>query len=197
MSNVLTTKEQVKLHLEDLGGSSSFDTLFDALILAVSQRIELAANRKLFTATRTELHHGGRSRIYVKCPPITSITSITYGPNFNFTIGTVLGVSEYVLDPTDNKNVIYSTYGNFPGGCDELKVVYVGGYVGADVSTTNIPKSLVDAATRQVVYLFKNRGSIGLDNVNLGDGLLQKINNRWLIPEVQDVVSQLRIRNVH
>jgi hypothetical protein len=204
MPNVLTTKDEVKLHLEDTAGTSTFDALLDAIILAVSQRIELASNRKLFTATRTEIHSGGTPRIYVKCPPITSITSIIYGPGYQFTNGQELSVTEYLVDPSENKNVIYSTYGCFPGGEDSLKVTYVGGYISADTADpdldeqpSNIPDWLKHAATQQVVYMFKNRKNLGLDNVNIGDGILVKTTQRWFLPEVQDVLKQLRIRNIH
>lgn len=197
MSNILTTKDEVKLYLEDTAGTSSFDALLDAIILGVSQKFELAANRKLFSATRTELHDGGKARIYVKNPPITSITSITYGESYDFVNGQLLGAAEYVLDPGDNKNVIYSTYGVFPGHCEDLKVVYVGGYIGADEVATNIPEYVKQAATQQVIYLFKNRKNVGLDNVNIGDGILQKVNNSWFLPEVQDVIRKLRIRNIY
>jgi hypothetical protein len=199
MPNVLTTKEEVKLHLEDTAGTNTFDALLDAIILAVSQRFELAANRKLFTATRTEIHSGGTPRIYVKNPPITAITSITYAGNYDFANGSLLAASEYVLDPSDDKNVIYSTYGCFIGGKDCLKVIYVGGYVSADsVSpTTNIPDWIRHAATQQVVYMFKNRKNLGLDNVNIGDGILVKTTQRWFLPEVQDVIKKLRIGNIH
>lgn len=197
MANILTTRDEVKLYLEDTAGTSSFDALLDAIILAVSQKFELAANRKLFTASRTELHSGGKPRIYVKCPPITTITSITYASNYDFATGTVLGAAEYVLDPSDNKNVIYSTYGVFPGYTDDLKVIYVGGYIGADLTTTNIPDYVKHAATQQVLYLFKNRKNVGLDNISIGDGVIQKVNNSWFLPEVQDVIRKLRIRNVY
>jgi hypothetical protein len=199
MPNVLTTKEEVKLLLEDIAGTNTFDALLDAIILAVSQRFELAANRKLFTATRTEIHHGGKPRIYVKNPPITAITSITYADNYDFTNGTILAASEYVLDPSDDKNAIYSTFGCFVGGYDSLKVVYVGGYVSADSVSpaTNIPDWIRHAATQQAVYMFKNRKNLGLDNVNIGDGILVKTTQRWFLPEVQDVLKQLRIRNIH
>ena len=199
MPNVLTTKEEVKLALEDIAGTNTFDALLDALILAVSQRFELAANRKLFTATRTEIHSGGQPRIYVKNPPITAITSITYASDYDFANGTVLAASEYVLDPSDNKNVIYSTFGRFIGGHEDLKVVYVGGYVSADSVSpaTNIPDWIRHAATQQVVYMFKNRKNLGLDNVNIGDGILVKVTQRWFLPEVQDVIKQLRIRNIY
>jgi hypothetical protein len=199
MPNVLTTKEEVKLYLEDTAGTNTFDGLLDALILAVSQRFELAANRKLFLATRTEIHKGGTPRIYVKNPPITSITSITYAANYDFANGTVLAASEYVLDPSDDKNAIYSTFGSFIGYEDCLKVVYIGGYVSADSTTpaSNIPDWIRSAATQQVIYMFKNRKNLGFENVNLGDGIIQRTTNRWFLPEVQDVIKRLRIANIH
>ena len=197
MSNVLTTKEAVKIWLEDTAGTSSFDALLDALILAVSQRIETAANRKLFSASHVELHDGGTARIFVKSPPITSITSIIYSTNYDFVNGVTLGAAEYTLDPTDKKNVIYSTYGAFLSGCEALQVTYVGGYIGADLTATTVPALVSNVATQQVVYMFKNRKTIGLEGIQVGDGILQKVNHRWLLPEVLDVIKQLRIRNIY
>lgn len=197
MANVLTTKEEVKKYLEDTAGTNSFDALLDAIILGVSQRFEYAANRPLFTATRAELKSGGSSRIYVTAPPVTSITSITYSPNFDFDNGEVLAASEYILDPSDKKNCIYSRYGVFPGGADALKVVYVGGYISADALNSNIPEMVKQAATLQAVYLFKNRKTIGFDNMTMGDGVLTKVTNRWLLPDVLDVIRSIRVQNIY
>jgi hypothetical protein len=198
MANVLTTKEEVKIWLEDTAGTNVFDALLDAIILAVSQKIELAVNRNLFSATYVELHNGGSTKIFVQAPPITSITSIVYAPDFDFANGVTLGASEYVLDPSDKHNCIYSTFGQFLSGEDALKITYVGGYIPADLpSTTNVPASLKNAATLQAVYLFKNRKTIGFDNVQVGEGVLSKVSNRWLLPEVLDLVRAMRARNIY
>ena len=199
MANILTTKEEVKKYLEDTAGTNSFDALLDAIILGVSQKFELAANRPLFTGTRTELHNGGCSRIYVNAPPITSITSITYAVDYNFAAGEVLAASEYVIDPSDKKNAVYSTFGSFPGGAECIKLVYVGGYVPADSVSpvSNIPESVKQAATLQTVYLFKNRKTIGFDNTNIGDGVLTKVTNRWFLPDVLDVIRAIRVNNIY
>lgn len=197
MSNILTTKEEVKKYLEDTAGTNQFDALLDSLILGVSQRFESASNRKLFSGSKVELHDGGCARLYVQGAPITAITSIIYGDGYDFTNGTVLTAAEYALDPSDKKNAIYSTFGVFPGGQDALKVTYVGGYVGADLNTSTVPEIIKMAATQQVIYLWKNRKTIGFDNVLIGEGVMSKVSNRWLLPEVQDVIKALRYRNIH
>jgi len=197
MANVLTTLEEVKLYLEDTAGTSSFDALLNAIILGVSQKFEYAANRPLFTGTRAELKNGGSSRIYLNAPPITSITSITYSPDYDFDNGEVLAPSEYIIDPSDKKNCVYSRYGVFPGGGDGLKIVYVGGFIPADAVNTNIPAMVKQAATLQCVYLFKNRKTIGFDNVTIGEGVLTKVTNRWLLPDVLDVVRSIRVQNIY
>lgn len=197
MANVLTTKEEVKKYLEDTAGTNSFDALLDAIILGVSQKFEYAANRGLFTQTRAELKNGGTSRIYLNAPPVTSITSITYAPDYDFDNGEVLAASEYILDPSDKKNCVYSKYGVFPGGGDALRIIYVGGYIPADTVNSNIPEMVKQAATLQAVYLFKNRKTIGFDNVNIGDGFLTKVTNRWLLPDVLDVIRSIRVQNIY
>jgi len=197
MANVLTTKEEVKKWLEDTQGTSQFDALLDEIVLAVSQRIELASNRKLFSAEYTELHDGGCSRIYVRNPPITEIDSIVYAPDYDFANGVTLGTAEYILDPSDRKTAIYSMFGTFLSGMEALKIVYTGGYIPADDSNTNVPPAVKAAATIQAVYLFKNRKTIGFDNVTVGEGILNKVSNRWLLPEVQDVVKALRVKNIY
>lgn len=196
MASIFATKEDVKIYCEDVVGTSSFDSLLDAILLAVSQRIEMVANRKLFSTTYTELHDGGSQKLFVKNPPITSITSLTYAPDFDFSNGVVLGTSEYLLDPSDKKNSIYSTFGAFLPGCEALKVVYVGGYIGADVTGTNVPAALKQAAINQTIYMFKNRKTVGLDNVQIGEGVLSKITTHWILPEVQDLARALRVRNI-
>jgi hypothetical protein len=197
MANVLTTKEEVKKYLEDTAGTSSFDALLDAIILGVSQKFEYAANRPLFTGTRAELKNGGSSRIYLNAPPATSITSIVYAPDYDFDNGQVLGAAEYVLDPSDKKNCVYSTYGVFPGGCDSLRVIYIGGYIPADTVGTTVPEMVKQAATLQTVYLFKNRKTIGFDNMTIGEGVLTKVTNRWLLPDVLDVIRAIRVQNIY
>lgn len=197
MAQVLCTKEDVKLFLEDAAGTSSFDSLIDAIILTVSQRIELAANRKLFSASYVELHDGGSAKLFVQNPPITSITSIVYAPDMDFANGVTLGVSEYVLDPSNKKNSVYSTFGRFLSGCEALRVTYIGGYIPADTTGTNIPPALKHAAINQTIYMFKNRKTVGLDSIQVGDGVISKITKEWLLPEVQDVARALRIRNVY
>lgn len=197
MANVLTTKEEVKKYLEDTAGTNSFDALLDAIILGVSQKFEYAANRPLFSQTRVELKNGGCSRIYVNAPPITSITSIIYAADHDFDNGVTLAASEYILDPSDKKNCIYSKYGVFMGGEEALKVTYVGGFVSADALNSNVPDAIKQAATLQSVYLFKNRSTIGFDNTNIGTGVLSKITNRWLLPDVIDTIRNIRISNIY
>lgn len=196
MANILTTVDLVKEMLEDTAGTSSFDALLGDLILGVSQKFETALNRKLFEAEYTEIHSGGSPRIHVKNPPITEIASITYAPYYDFANGTVLATTEYTVDPTSYANKIYSTFGCFIGGEDMLKVVYTGGYLPADDEDCNIPEIVKQAATMQVVYMFKNRKTFGLDHVKFGDGIIQKVNNKWLLPEVQEVLTQMRYRNI-
>ncbi len=197
MANVLTTKEEVKKYLEDTAGTNSFDALLDAIILGVSQKFEYAANRPLFTQSRTELKTGGTSRIYLNAPPVTAITSITYAPDYDFANGEVLAASEYIIDPSDKKNCVYSRMGVFPGGADCLRIIYTGGYVPADTVGTNVPEAVKQAATMQVVYLFKNRKTIGFDNVTIGEGVLSKVTNRWLLPDVLDVIRSIRVVNIY
>jgi len=197
MANVLTTKEEVKIWCEDTAGTSVFDALLDAIILAVSQRIELAANRKLFNTAYVELHDGGGNKIFVKGPPITTVLSIVYAPDMDFANGVTLGTSEYLIDPSDKKNAIYSTFGHFLPGIEALKVSYTGGFNPADTVNSTVPAVVKAAATQQTVYLFKNRKTIGFDNIQVGEGVLSKVTNRWLLPEVQDVARALRIRNIY
>ncbi len=207
MANVLTTKTDVKIWLEDTAATSSFDALLDAIILAVSQRIEKATNRKLFRATYVELVDGGAARFFVRNPPIVSITSIIYIPTFDITNGVTLGTSEYTIDPSDRKNSVYSTFGKFLDGDQSHQVTYIGGYISADsvpdedadppVLASNIPDDLRSAATQQVVYTFKQRKSVGLDNIQMPDGVIHKTTQHALIAEVMDVVKQYRVRNIY
>lgn len=204
MANVLTTKEEVRRWLDDMAGTNSFDALLDELILAVSQRFEMAANRKLFSASYIELHDGGSAKIYVRNPPIVSITSMVYTVNYDFDNGLTLGTTEYVIDPSDRKNAVYSTFGQFLPGRESHKVTYVGGYMSAEVAEEDLedgdiplPQVIRTAATQQVVYMFKNRKTLGFDNIDLGGGVIQKVTQNMFLPEVKDVIAQLRIRNIY
>lgn len=205
--NILATKDDVKLLLEDMT-STEFDALLDSLLVGVSRKLELACNRSLFRKTYVELHDGGKSVIYVTAPPIAEITSIIYANNMDFANGTVLGTSEYILDPMNRKNCIYSTWGMFLGGIfvgrNTLKITYVGGFDPADFSASDypmdyvqslIPEEVRSAVASQVAYMFKNRKTLGLNDLIYPHGVAKKVTTQWFLPEIQDVISSLRIKN--
>ena len=79
----LTTLAGVKVYVPGLGTATTYDTLLESLIDAISARAETYCNRKFITRTYTAEVYDGNNEEYLilKQWPIVSVTSITEDDN--------------------------------------------------------------------------------------------------------------------
>lgn len=128
----------------------------NALIEAVSTLIQKYCNRNFLSATYTELLDGtGTNQIFVKNPPIITLTSITFLAATNVTPV----VTDFVYKPTGE--IRWNTYnltssdivGYFPEGYQNIQIVYTGGFA-------TVPTPIQLACAQIVGDLFSPDGNL-------------------------------------
>lgn len=196
----LTTIDQVKLIIGDDNIGTTYDTELDLRILAVTKRASSFCKRDFEQASRTELYHGGESRIYVDNPPIKSIESIVWDDFGDFEAGFVIPEVDYFIVNRDWD--IAHTSGPFPGGDNGLQAIYTGGYksasetIEATDTVSQIPPDLSLAIAQQVAWEFKRRKDTGLTDVSFPDGSIIKAPERMFLPLVADVLKSYRVAKI-
>lgn len=126
------------------------------LIDVAKATIEGICNRTLdIAATYTEYHRGGKTHVYVKRPPIVSITSVTDDAQYG---ARSIAATNYIDGTDDNgdnyaigKVELWNTESAFTPGKSQVKVVYVGGW-----TTTTLPADIKDVWIRLVQLWFDN-----------------------------------------
>lgn len=169
--DALTTKERIKDRITIT--VTTFDTLIDNLILAVTARIEQMCNRRFAQATfPNELHDGSdsyysrRAAIVVKNAPIASIASVQYDAGYNGAHNwSDFYASDYTIDY--EAGILY-----FPGGLrvghQNVRITYTGGFTGysmdlsplwrfnvtpqGNVDGSNLTFTLPESADQVIVY---------------------------------------------
>lgn len=130
---------------------------------------------------------GGGRFIYLKCPPIVSISAISYSDIWDWASATVLSSSDYSFDPIAGM----VQYGGFvwPVGPMGVKVVYTGGY--------SVPPLDLDAAVAsQVAYNFNRRRDLGLESIILPDGTTQKQSTNEFIQSAKSVFDRYKLKRI-
>jgi hypothetical protein len=142
-------------------------TQLPALISAASRLFQRRAGRQLVGATYTETRDGkNRSRLFLKEPPITSVTSITInGQAVDNTQG-----NAWAFVPDTGELVLYDGNGPsrferwFPSGVQNVQVVYVGGY-------SVVPDDIKQAVVQTVASVLEGQtftGRVVMQKVSLG-----------------------------
>jgi len=153
--DALTTKERIKTRLQIT--ATTWDTLLDNLILAVTKRISNMCNRRFTQATFThELHDGSdtygscRKALIVKNAPLGTISAIEYDAGVNGAEDwTAFFDDEWRADLT--AGIIYFPSG-LPRGMQNIRITYTGGYSGYSIGVMNywtfniIPTGTVDGS---------------------------------------------------
>lgn len=183
----LTTLDEVKQSMETTTNDADND-LTDR-ITDVSHRMQTFLDRNLEQQTYVEVKDGGCPRIYIFNPPIVSITGIISSVVFDFTQGTTLPTTDYLIV---NQNWDIDHLFLFPGGRNMIQVTYIGGYLDATNVASTLPKDLRGAATKQVVFEFTNRKFIGQTTIDVADGQIN-IPEKAFLDSVVAVMKRYRI----
>jgi hypothetical protein len=183
----LTTLDEVKIAMETT--DPTHDTDLSTRITDVSHRMQTFLDRNLEQQTYVEVKNGGCKTIYVDNPPIQSITGIVSSVVFDFTQGTTLPTTDYLIV---NQNWDIDHLFVWPGGRNMIQVTYIGGYLDASDVSSTLPKDLRGAATKQVVFEFTNRKFVGQTAIDVADGQIN-IPERAFLESVMAVMKRYRI----
>jgi hypothetical protein len=142
------------------------DSKLQNLIDSAQAAMEVVLHRSLSTATGyTEYHRGGGTHIYVKRPPIVSVTSLTDDAQNGqraITSGNWIDATD---DNGDNYAVgkveLWNTEGYFSAGRAQVKVVYQGGW---DAST--LPADLRQAWIEFVALKYDAPDRVGIESIS-------------------------------
>lgn len=187
----LTTLENVKDFLESTDDwGATWDALIGSLVSDISAQAEAYCNRHFEKTTYTEYHDGGGKFIYLKNPPITSITTIKCSEIWDWAGTTAEDSGGYALNAA--AGMVQYLWDKWPYGVGCIQAVYIGGYTNLDA----LPKDLEAAICHQVAYAFNRRKDLGLESIAFPDGSIQKKNiDQWL-PDVKKVLNRYRLRRV-
>lgn len=138
--DALTTKERIKERLSIT--ATSFDDLFDNLILAVTARIQKITGQRFIYGTFThELHDGSdlygsrRSGLILKNGPVDAISSVQYKTGLNSNPTWVsFTADDYTADL--EMGVLYFNNA-LPEGKRNIRVTYTAGYSGYSLGINN------------------------------------------------------------
>lgn len=173
--------------VDSLKGSTKYDTLFATLITAVSRRFESFCNRTFeYNSAITEYYSGNGERgyIYVKRPPIATVTSIHDDVDRDFDSTTLVDADYYVV--FDDR--VEMKYSAFTKGLKNIKIIYSGGY-----STATLPADIRLAAMMQVAFVFKRRADLGLVGISGEGGSISVQSPMKLLPEVEATLQPYKL----
>ncbi len=183
----LTTLDEVKQSMETT--TNAADTDLANRITDVSHRMQSFMDRDAELQTYVEVKSGGGPRLYVCNPPIASITKIVSSVVFDFTQGTTIPITDYLIvnQGWDIDHLFF-----WPGGRNMIEVTYIGGWLDAADVQSALPKDLRGAATKQVVFEFTNRKFIGQTIIDVADGTIN-IPEKAFLDSVTAVLKRYRI----
>jgi len=184
----LTTLTAVKTLLEE--GGTSFDVQLLQRIEEVSLRVQTVYDLDLELKAHVEIHDGGARRLYVRHPPILSVTAVKQDSTLQFTSGELIDASLYTVV---NQGWDVAHQSCWPHGHNNIQIEYIAGYVDALDPATTVPLWLQNAVAKQVAFEFQHRKSEGLDTVDFPDGSLTKETGDFL----RSVVTSLNTLRKH
>lgn len=184
----LTTLYAVKEIIDEQ--TADFDSAIEDRIATVSYRVQTVYDVDLGAQTHTEIHSGGGKRLYIRNPPITTITSVIASSDLVFGAGDLIPASEYAIV---NNGWDIAHYSGWPRGRDNIQVIYIAGYIDALSVTpaTNVPLWLQSAVATQVAFEFQHRKSVGMSSVDYPDGSISK-ETRPFLREIEPALHTLR-----
>ena len=167
----LTTLADCKTRLGPTVTGSDFDSVLNALIAEVSDKIEHECGRRFSEATRTEYYDGdGLNRLVLREGPLVSIANVwTVDRSTGSEVLTAMASTEFYASGLRTEgyrgNGIIYHRSAWPIGTRNIKVTYLAGF-------TTIPEALREFATSHVCAMFNRRTISGLISRQVGDGSL-------------------------
>jgi hypothetical protein len=188
-NNALTTLENIKEYLNITGTDD--DLLLENLIDRATGIIEIICNRPLknvdgqdaLVAQTEYFNGGGRSKLFLKYYPISSITSIHDDPDRVYGADTLIDSDEYAFW-ADEGIVEFDGAGTVGSGVKNIKVIYKGGYTAA-----TLPYDIEQICIELVAILYKMRDRIGVSSKSFSDGSASYFEN-LLTPQSREVLRK-------
>jgi len=197
-SGRIATLDDVK---DRLGLSDTdHDSVINQIITGVEGVFNSHCSRKLLlnSAAVTEYYTGQGPYLQVNRYPITAITSIKIGYDYDFDSATALTLNtDYRLINGGAKGIIYRSNNiDWPDTPDCVQLIYTGGYCSAGQTAGDgefaMPADLREAAIEQACFIFKRRDDIGLSGVGFQGGSISKFSAMNLLPMVEDILKDYR-----
>tara|TARA_R110000772_G_scaffold267971_1_gene393526 strand:- start:4331 stop:4903 length:573 start_codon:yes stop_codon:yes gene_type:complete len=183
----LTTVDEVKCAIETT--DTDHDVNLADRVTDVSHRMQTFLDRDLELQSYVEVKNGGCVRIYPFNPPIQSITGIISSVVFDFTQGSTIPITDYLIV---NQGWDIDHLWLWPGGRNMIQLTYMGGYLDASNVASTLPKDLRGAATKQVIFEFTNRKFVGQTSIDVADGQIG-IPEKAFLDSVMAVMKKYRI----
>lgn len=185
------------MSLSSLGALKAFKNLatdeHDAELLrllgAADRMITTYCRRTFEQETLTEYHspRAGQPRLFLKRPPIVSVTSVYDDAQRLYGAASLLAASDYTVE--DAEAGILTVDGHrLGGGARSVQVVYVGGFL-------PVPADVEQAAI-ELVWLSRDLGDkalLGVSGKQIADGSITMY-ERSRIEAVRDLLEPYRIR---
>jgi hypothetical protein len=173
-----TTKARVKDLLEIT--SVTHDTVLDALIAVVSQRIESFIDRPLETAARTE-EYDIRPRqmvLFLRAYPLTAqgdVASVKIATNWDFAAATAITATDYHVDySTGALHFNFIPITNYLGNNsatapNAVQVTYTAGFAANTASMITDYPAVASACETQVIAMWRRRDEPMAKTTKIGD----------------------------
>jgi uncharacterized phiE125 gp8 family phage protein len=178
----LITLSDLKTYLEIT--DTTFDTILNDLIEAVSEEFETYTSRKFIQATYTDEYFDGDGTRILWLPnwPIISVTSVVEN-DVTLTEG---NEEDYIV--YKEEGYLWRVGTVWAEGVKNIKITYTAGYLQSD-----IPKDLVLAVKKQVAFEWQKQKSKrwGEQARTFPDGSITFIISE-LLPDVQDILNRYK-----
>ncbi|MCP4566824.1 MAG: hypothetical protein GY841_04495 [FCB group bacterium] len=198
----------IKIRMGYESTDTSDDEMLAQIIRGVSSMFDTYADRTFIMnqADATEYYSGGME-LYVKRWPVVSITTLKISSDWDWTnVDALVADTDYRLQAADGRIYYlpgiswpsdpYRMTGEFPGGFDNIQIVYTGGYIGPGGSVlsgqTGLPDDIREAAIQQVCFYLKRRHDIGLTAVSAEGQNITKFAPYDLLPSVKKTLARYR-----
>lgn len=194
MLYILTLNEaRLELGIQD----SQDDALLTQHMEGLQGRFDEHLGRTLLRgASVTELHDGGGLFLYLARFPVEAIASVHVSDDQEWDANSLLESTDYRLSAARGK-LGYGIEGAtpWPGGLQNIRVVYAGGYVAAGTDAEEDQHALPEAIRRafrlQLGFEWRNRLTMGQQSVS-AQGANVSLAPAKLLPDVEAALQSYR-----